>query len=207
MEQELSRMVAKLVWDSDALKVAVERPFEMASGRLSPFYIDCRLLISFPLPRQIITDYAAWLCGHKGLHTDYIAGGATAGIPFAAWLADRMHMPFVYVRKAAKGYGRTAQVEGRIEPGNTVLLYEDLITDGKSKLNFLNGIRNAGCSVAHCLVVFDRQEDARQLLAAEAVELHALVTLDECLAVGVAEGRLTENQFERIQVYRQTGEI
>ena len=202
MKKDLSRIVAKFLWEIDAIKVSVEKPFQMASGKLSPFYIDCRLLISYPLPRSIITEYGCLLYDELGLDADYIAGGETAGIPFAAWLAEKLRKPFVYVRKKPKGYGLTSQLEGKIDSDKSVLLYEDLITDGKSKLNFISGIRNAGCSVKNCLVVFDRQEGGGQILEKEGVALSSIVTLDECLLVGVGNHYISSKDLEHINEYR-----
>ena len=83
-----------------------------------------------------------------------VAGGETAGIPFAAWMADRLMLPMAYIRKKPKGFGRNARIEGNIKEGQRVLLVEDLATDGGSKLSFVEGIRDAGAECAHCFVVF-----------------------------------------------------
>jgi len=98
-------------------------------------------------------------------------------------------------------------VEGKIEPGNTVLLYEDLITDGKSKLNFIAGIRRDKCVITDCLVVFDRQEGGQDALREEGVRLYSLVTMDECLDVGFKNRYLSQGELDLINAYRQEGEI
>ena len=85
---------------------------------------------------------------------DAVAGGETAGIPFAAWMADRLELPMLYVRKKAKGFGRNAQIEGHLVEGQRVLLVEDMTTDGRSKVNFCNALREAGAKVEHVLVFF-----------------------------------------------------
>src|SRR5690606_9988382 len=122
----------------------------------SPVYIDCRKLISFPRLRQTIIDFgASIILRDAGFERfDAVAGGETAGIPFAAWMADRLMLPMQYVRKQPKGFGRDAQIEGHVEEGQRILLVEDLTTDGRSKANFCTALRNAGASVDHVFVVF-----------------------------------------------------
>ena len=120
-----------------------EDPFTFTSGLRSPVYIDCRRLISFPRARTKLMDLGAELierhAGYEGL--DAIAGGETAGIPFAAWIADRLSLPMLYVRKQPKGFGRNAQIEGELRDEARVLLVEDLASEGTSKLNFVRAIR------------------------------------------------------------------
>jgi len=207
MYDDLPKMIAKSLWETGAIKVAVDKPFKMTSGKLSPFYIDCRILISYPLLRNTITAYAQWLLSEEKVSCDCIAGGETAGIPFAAWLAEKMNLPFVYVRKKPKGHGLTSQVEGKVESGRAILLYEDLITDGLSKINFINGIRNAGCRVEHCLVVLDRLQGGENKLAEENVRLHALATMDQCWDVGLAHGYVSDKEMAAIRSYLEKGEI
>ncbi len=133
-----------------------DEPFTFTSGRRSPVYIDCRQLISFPRARAKLMDLAVEMIGRDiGLESiDVIAGGETAGIAFAAWIAERLALPMVYVRKNPKGFGRMAQIEGHMPEGARVLLVEDLATDGGSKVNFIEAIRKAGGRIEDCLVLF-----------------------------------------------------
>lgn len=205
MESDLKTVIAGFFWEIGAIKVSVDKPFSLTSGKTAPFYFDCRMLISFPLHRDIITVYARHLCVTKRLDFDYIAGGETAGIPFAAWLAAKMSQPFIYVRKKPKGHGTGAQLEGSIEKGSSVLLYEDLITDGGSKISFIEGIRSAGCEVNDCLVVLDRIQGGGQLLRRMGVTLHSLVTVEDCMQVGRERNFVSEIELEVIEDYiRQT---
>jgi orotate phosphoribosyltransferase len=204
MRKDISEIIAKFFWETGSIKVSVDPPFEMTSGKLSPFYIDCRILISYPFERDVITDYAHWIYEENQLASDCIAGGETAGIPFAAWLAERMKKPYIYVRKKPKGHGLTSQIEGHVEKNSTILLYEDLITDGKSKLNFLTGIKNAGCRVEDCLVIFDRQEGGAEALKQEGVRLLSLIDMDDCLEVGLKNNFITSKEMDIISEYRQS---
>ncbi len=202
MRKDVSGTISKFLWETGSIKVSVDQPFQMTSGKLSPFYVDCRILISYPFHRDVITAYAYWVYEENHIEADYIAGGETAGIPFAAWLAEKMKKPFVYVRKKPKGHGLTSQIEGKIEKGKIILLYEDLITDGKSKINFISGIKNAGCIVKDCLVILDRQEGGEQILQKEGVRLYTLVSMDDCLEVGLKNNFITSKEVNIINEYR-----
>ena len=153
---ETARRAARILIEIEAVLFRPDDPFIFTSGRASPVYVDCRRIISFPRARARLMDLGEELIldivGAESL--DVIAGGETAGIPFAAWMADRLSLPMVYVRKKPKGFGRNAQIEGTFREGDRVLLVEDLATDGGSKLNFVEALRTAGASCAHTFVVF-----------------------------------------------------
>jgi orotate phosphoribosyltransferase len=118
---------------------------------MSPVYIDCRKLISYPRIRSAVMDFAAGsILSEAGFEQfDCVAGGETAGIPFAAFLAERLGLPMIYVRKKPKGHGRNAQIEGELREGSRVLVIEDLTTAGGSMFTFIDAIRAAGCTVDH----------------------------------------------------------
>lgn len=153
--------------------------FTFTSGKQSPVYVDCRRLISFPAERSMLMDMAAQqLKDTVGLENiDYVAGGETAGIPYAAFVAERLNKPMLYVRKQPKGFGRNAQIEGHIEgDAPRVVLIEDLQTDGGSKKVFIDALRAANCKVDHSLVVFHYGIFPASLanMKAMGVELHSL---------------------------------
>ena len=147
----IAELTAKMLLEVDAIRFMTDKPFIYTSGWASPVYTDCRRLISFPRVRQTLMDFAAsTVLRDAGFERfDSVAGGETAGIPFAAWMADRLMLPMQYVRKKPKGFGRNAQIEGQINPGERVLLVEDLTTDGRSKVNFCKALREAGAVVEH----------------------------------------------------------
>ncbi|MFQ5974236.1 MAG: orotate phosphoribosyltransferase, partial [Alphaproteobacteria bacterium] len=140
---EAARTTARILLDIGAVSFRPDDPFRHTSGRLSPSYIDCRRIISFPRARRRLTELAVELIGREIGHgsLDAIAGGETAGIPYAAWIADALDLPMLYVRKEAKGFGRMAQIEGEMAQGSRVLLVEDLATDGGSKVRFVEALR------------------------------------------------------------------
>lgn len=196
--------LAQQLLQTQSVQIRPGEPFRLASGRLSPVYVDIRRLISFPEVRtQIIESFAQIARERIGIERiDVIAGGETAGIAYAAFLAERLRKPMIYVRKEPKNYGKSSQVEGVLQPGQRVLLVEDLVTDGGSKLNFKRGIEAAGGAVHHCLCVFEYFSEeaglhrARDTLRGHGIELHSLVTWDDVLRVARAEKSLTEDEIQ-----------
>ena len=184
--QTMARMTARALLDIKAVHFNAEEPFTFASGLRAPTYIDCRKLISYPRIRSTLMDFMACAvlreAGLEGF--DNVAGGETAGIPFAALVAERLSLPMSYVRKKPKGYGRNARIEGEMTPGQRVLLVEDLTTDGGSKLSFVDAIRDTGAECAHTAVIFHYGifPDTEPKLAAHGVRLHALCTWADVLA-------------------------
>ncbi len=188
---DLDSTVAGSLWEAAAIQVNYERPYVLTSGATSPLYVDCRRVISNVGARRLITAVAALKCERAELVFDTVAGGETAGIPFAAFLADTLSLPMVYVRKQARAHGTASRVEGTLRKGSRVLLFEDLITDGLSKVGFVEELRQAGGNVSDCLVILDRQGGGHRVLDEMGVRLHSLTTLEVALRVGTAMGRLT----------------
>lgn len=195
LSDDPARITAGILMDIEAILFRPDEPFVFTSGRASPVYVDCRKIISFPQARGRLMDLAVQLIrreiGRDPL--DVIAGGETAGIPFAAWIAERLDLPMVYVRKKPKGFGRNAQIEGTFEEGAHVLLVEDLATDGGSKLNFVDALRGAGGQVADTFVIFHYGIFPQSVgaLAEQGVRLHALATWWDALSVAEDRGYLS----------------
>lgn len=183
---------ARMLLEAEAVLFRPEQPFTLTSGMRSPVYVDIRRLIGFPAIRAALMDQAvATLTRDLGPGAvDAVAGGETAGIPFAAWIAERMDLPMLYVRKKPKGFGRGARIEGWAPEGARTLLVEDLATDGGSKRSFAEGLREAGYPCAHTFVVFyyDIFPDA---LAGAGLTLHRLATWWDVLAVAAETGALS----------------
>jgi len=183
---EIARLTARMLLEVKAVHFNAAEPFTLASGLPSPTYIDCRKLISFPRIRSVLMDFlAVTVMREAGFEAfDNIAGGETAGIPFAAMVAERLALPMSYVRKKPKGYGRGARIEGVMTPGQRVLLVEDLTTDGGSKLSFVEAIRATGAQCAHTAVIFSYGifPETGAVLGEHGVALHALCTWWDVLA-------------------------
>ncbi|HEY7164900.1 MAG TPA: orotate phosphoribosyltransferase [Candidatus Binatia bacterium] len=203
---EVSRRVAEMLLQTEAIQVYKDKPFVFVSGRISPVYIDCRKILSFPTEREyIVTELARKAesdIGRDGI--DVVAGGETAGIPYAAYVSHILKKPMIYIRKQPKGYGGTKQIEGILDPGKRVLLVEDLITDGLSKLRFNIGIRGAGAKMTHCLCVFDyasdrlNQHEGRDNLAKNDIVLHVLANWDDVLDTGLGKSYFSSQASEQI---------
>jgi orotate phosphoribosyltransferase len=189
---EIARLTANMLLDVEAVHFNAETPFVFASGLPAPVYIDCRRLIGFPRIRSVLMDFlTCTVMRNAGLEAfDCVAGGETAGIPFAALIAERLGLPMAYIRKKPKGYGRNARIEGRIDEGNRVLLVEDLATDGGSKLSFVEAIREAGATCGHTGVIFFYGifPEAEARLAASGIALHRLCTWWDVLAAARDRG-------------------
>ena len=187
---EIARLSASMLLEVGAVHFNASEPFTLASGLPSPTYIDCRKLISFPRIRATLMDFlTVTVMRDAGFEAfDNVAGGETAGIPFAALIAERMALPMTYVRKKPKGYGRNARIEGVMAGGDRVLLVEDLTTDGGSKLSFVDAIRETGASCAHTAVIFSYGifPETESTLADHGVRLHALCTWWDVLAAARA---------------------
>jgi orotate phosphoribosyltransferase len=196
---------AELLLDIGAVHYWTDKPFIYTSGWAGPVYIDCRKLISTPLQRREIIQLAAEeierSVGRDSF--DVIAGGETAGIPFAALIADYFYAPLVYVRKQPKGFGRLSQIEGVLDPGRRVVLVEDLTTDGKSKINFCSAIKRAGAAVDHAVVVFyyGVYPDAEANLSEAGIVLHALTDWKTTLAVAEARGYFDAEQVKVVREF------
>lgn len=203
---EVSKQVAEMLLQTEAIQVYKDKPFVFVSGRISPVYIDCRRILSFPLQREyIVTQLAKTAEAQIGLDKiDVVAGGETAGIPYASFVSHIIKKPMIYIRKQPKGYGGTKQIEGILEAGKRVLLVEDLITDGLSKLRFNIGIRAAGAKMTHCLCVFDyasdrlNQHEGKNNLAKNGIELHVLANWDDVLDTGLSRSYFTESASGQI---------
>lgn len=184
--EEMARLTARMLWEIEAVNFMGDEPFKLASGQLSPVYIDCRKLISYPRIRSTLMDFlTVTVMRNAGFEAfDNIAGGETAGIPFAALVAERMGLPMTYVRKKPKGYGKNARIEGAMTEGQRVLLVEDLTTDGGSKLSFVDAIRDTGATCAHTAVIFYYGifPETIKTLGDHGVSLHHLCTWWEVLA-------------------------
>ena len=194
--------MARLLIDSGAIQVSRQRPFMLAAGWASPVYVDCRRLIGDPATRQAVIDLALARLRHRfgpTLPFDAIAGGETAGIPWASWLADRLSLPLRYVRKRPLGIGRNAQVEGGPVDGMRVFLVDDLATDGESKVAFLRGLRTAGATVTDGLVIFSHNvfPGAAERLAHLGLTLEALATWNDVLRLDTGLEAADRAEVER----------
>lgn len=199
-KEELVRMKADLIQillRTGAIKFGT---FTLASGKLSPYYIDLRLLPSYPEAfRKILGFYVALAKTEIGLKNfDRIAGIPTAGIPFSAVLAFNLEKPFLYVRKEIKTHGRERRVEGLLMPGDRILLVDDLITTGTSLLGAADAVTAEGAVVKNVLVLIDREEGGKQALSKLGIKLHYLLKISEAAKTLYEVGAIDQEQLKAI---------
>ncbi|WP_372834599.1 orotate phosphoribosyltransferase [Puniceibacterium confluentis] len=203
--EEMARLTARMLLEIKAVHFNAAEPFIFASGLASPVYIDCRKLISYPRIRSALMDFlTAKVMRDAGFEAfDNVAGGETAGIPFAALVAERMALPMTYVRKKPKGYGRNARIEGAMTEGERVLLVEDLTTDGGSKLSFVDAIRDTGATCAHTAVIFYYGifPETLTTLGDHGVTLHHLCTWWDVLAEARAQAAFDSETLEAVEFF------
>ena len=201
INEHLRTAITLLLWKSGAVKVNLDEPFKLASGNFSPIYINCRQVISDPHFMTAFNAAARILLACDDVDINMIAGGVTAGVPFAAYLAKDLNVPLVYVRKAQKGYGLSKQIEGGDPNGSKVLLVEDLITDAGSKVNFIEALRDGGAIVANTLVLFDRLQGGKKSLKEMGVILHSVTDMDLTLDIGETSGLFKAATIESVRKY------
>jgi len=201
----MAEITARMLLEVEAVRFMTDKPFIFTSGRASPVYTDCRRLISFPRVRRTLIDFGvATMIREAGAEAfDAVAGGETAGIPFAAWMADQLGLPMQYVRKKPKGFGRNAQIEGEVREGQRVLLVEDMTSDGGSKVVFVDALRAAGTTVEHCFVIFfyDIFPESQKILGELGVTLHRLATWWDVLAVAKASGQFDPGMLAEVEAF------
>ena len=150
-------ITAEILLDLKCINFSPKKQFKLTSGKKSPIYCDCRRLISFPKEMKTITNLAVKKI--KSLNNlkkiSNIAGGESAGIPFATLIASKLNLPMTYIRKEKKKFGKNSQIEGVIRPKENVILVEDLMTDGGSKLRFFQALENAKCDTKALFVIFN----------------------------------------------------
>lgn len=190
---------ARALLSSGALKINIAEPFRLTSGLLSPFYVDCRLVIGDPDARSILAGGLLQMAESLLKQVDVIAGGVTAGVPMASILADRANKPLCYIRPEPKAHGAGRQIEGAEVTGKKVLLVEDLITKGSSIAKFQKALADAGASFTDIIVILSRATpEVIDELAGQGLKLHALLTLDDLLAVAGldADARKAIEEFQ-----------
>ncbi|MCA9371003.1 MAG: orotate phosphoribosyltransferase, partial [Candidatus Peregrinibacteria bacterium] len=184
------KRIAELLIDIGAVKLSVDPPFTWTSGIKSPIYCDNRMIYSHPDARNVVVDALVSRINALHIQPDCIAGTATAAIGWAALVADRMDLPFVYVRSKAKEHGAKKRIEGDIRDGWDVVVVEDLISTGGSAISTVEALREeGGANVSDVIAIFTYE----MLVAKEkeqegSVTFHPIATLGTLLDVAVEQG-------------------
>ena len=189
--------IAKILHNIDALKFGV---FKLTSGKPSPYYIDLRVVPSFPDAFQQICDfYRQYITAQIGTENfDRIAGVPLAGIPFASQIAYNLKKPFLYVRKGMRHHGRQRRVEGILVSGDRVLLVDDLVTTGLNLKNAAEAIRAEGGVVKEAVALLDREEGGKKELAENGIKVHTLLRISEVANTLYDIGAIDEESLKTI---------
>jgi|TARA_B100001971_G_C18101204_1_gene488941 uridine monophosphate synthetase len=197
----MNEKVAQALCDANVVKLG---SFQLASGRESPVYIDLRILPSYPKAFKAVTDEFSALI--KELKMDIVAGVETAGIPISTAISIKTKIPMIYVRRRPKGYGTNSMIEGIIDKGQKVVLIDDLITNGGSKLRFIDGVKQADAKVNDVAVILDRGQGGKEMLDGEGIKLHSLITLKELLGYMREHSLISKEEYTKVLEYLDQNE-
>ena len=200
----LGRELAAILLELDAIKFGV---FTLTSGKTSPYYIDLRILPSYPQMLDRIAEMYLEVIRNEISMPDYkIAGIPTAGLPLATAVSIKARKPLIYVRETPKLHGRMKMIEGVLNQGENVILIDDLVTTGKSILRAAKAIRESGGIVNHAVVLIDREEGGKQNLEANGILLHSVTTISELLDWLLEQGVVSRDRVNMIKEYlRESG--
>ena len=207
-ETEQEREIATILLDDSAVSINTEKPFVFSSGIVSPIYCDLRLLMGAPGHRERIVEILAERMREHYPHNelDVVAGVATAGIPWAAWIAARLGKPMAYVRDAAKGHGKGQQIEGGVFPGQTAAILEDLTSSGGSALNSVEALRAIGVQVDNSFSIFTYGfSSALEAYQRAEVTLVSLCGISTLLEVATGTDRITKDQERTVREWLDRG--
>lgn len=202
--KDIALKVASDLLNIKAIKLNIEAPFTWSSGWKSPIYCDNRLSLSYPEIRQNIKTALALACKSQYPEVGAIAGVATAGIPQGVLLADELGVPFVYVRSKPKGHGMANLVEGKITPGQKVVVVEDLVSTGASSLKAAGVLREAGFEMPGMLSIFSYGfPQAEQNFKKAGLKFHSLSNYATMLEIAIGQGYISEKDLELLESWRK----
>ncbi|EMI11784.1 orotate phosphoribosyltransferase [Anoxybacillus gonensis] len=200
----MKKEIAKQLLSIGAVSLRPNEPFTWSSGIQSPIYCDNRLTLAYPAVRQAIADELTSLIRTHFPHVEVIAGTATAGIPHAAWVSERLNMPMCYVRSQAKGHGKGKQIEGKVEQGQHVVVVEDLISTGGSSLHAVRALREAGCNVLGVVAIFTYGlEKGKRAFQQEQVPYYTVTDYDTLMETAKELGIITKEEQTTLHHWRE----
>lgn len=200
----MKQTIAKHLLEIKAVYLQPNDPFTWSSGLKSPIYCDNRLTLSFPSIRTDIAEGLSALIKDYYPEVEVVAGTATAGIPHAAWVSDKLNLPMCYVRSKAKGHGKGNQIEGKVSENQKVVVVEDLISTGGSAITAVEALRAAGCEVLGVVSIFtyDLALGKSKLFEAN-IKNHSLCDYDTLVEVAAKEGYVTEQDINKLKMWRE----
>ena len=204
LDKNSAEKTAELLLQINAIKLKPENPFTWASGWKSPIYCDNRIILSYPAIRNYVREELGKQVEALYGKPDIIAGVATGAIGIGMLVADYLGLPFIYVRPEAKAHGRQNQIEGRLEANQTVVVIEDLISTGKSSLNAVNALIEAGEKIKGMLAIFTYGFDvASENFEKKELELHTLSDYDHLVQQACSTGYIKDEQLNTLLEWRK----
>ena len=205
LDTNSAKKTAELLLQINAIKLSPESPFTWASGWKSPIYCDNRIILSFPQIRNYVREEMVRQVETLYGKPDCIAGVATGAIGIGILVAEAMGLPFVYVRPEAKSHGRQNQIEGHLEPGQGVVVIEDLISTGKSSLNAVTALKNSGADVKGMVAIFTYGfEQATINFSENTVQLHTLSDYNHLIEQAAETQYIKESQLNTLMEWRRS---
>lgn len=199
-----AKVVAEKLLQANAVKLSPENPFTWASGWKSPIYCDNRSVLSYPFIRDFIKSEMCNVLFEQFGEADALAGVATAGIAWGAMAADQLKLPFLYVRPKPKDHGLGNQIEGRYEPGQKIVVIEDLVSTGKSSLQAVDALVAAGLEIAGMVSIFTYDFSvARETFAARGLKYHPLTSYPMLLELAQEKGIIQPEQAGQLLQWRE----
>jgi orotate phosphoribosyltransferase len=199
------KAIAEKLLQINAIKLSIHNPFTWASGWKSPIYCDNRKILSFPFIRDFIKSEMCNVVFQTFENADMIAGVATAGIPWGAMAADQLKLPYIYVRPKPKEHGLGNQIEGFYESGKRVVVVEDLISTGKSSLQVVEVLKNAGLEVDGMVSIFNYGfDEAKNAFEKNKVTFRSLTDYDSLIDLAIEKGLISPDEQESLLNWRQS---
>ncbi|KON92164.1 orotate phosphoribosyltransferase [Rossellomorea marisflavi] len=203
----MKKQIAKELLNIKAVFLNPGEPFTWSSGIKSPIYCDNRLTLSYPAVRKQIADGLVSMIREHFPEVDVIAGTATAGIPHAAWVSERMDLPMCYVRSKAKGHGKGNQIEGKVLPGQKVVVIEDLISTGGSCITAVEALRESECEVLGVAAIFTYElQKGTDALSEHGIEAVSLSDYSSLLEAAGEEGLISGADLVELKEWRRDPE-
>jgi orotate phosphoribosyltransferase len=200
----IAKITAKYLLEIKAVKLNAETPFTWASGWKSPIYCDNRKTLSYHEIRDFIRDSFCALISEKFPETEVIAGVATAGIPHGVLIADRLKLPFVYIRSNAKGHGLQNRVEGELPPNAKVVVVEDLVSTGMSSIRAVDVLKNEKANILGMVAIFTYGFDKAYLAFVEKeIQLFTLSDYEHLITQAVEDDFIHQNEMEKLHAWRE----
>ena len=204
LDKKVAEQTVNYLTQINAIKLNTKKPFTWTSGIKSPIYCDNRLILSFPNVRKFVADKMTEIVENKYGKDICIAGVATGAIAIGAMIAERLNLPYAYVRPEQKEHGLKNQIEGNIKNGSNVVVIEDLISTGKSSLNAINALKSEGYNVMGMLSIFSYNfQFANKKFEDENISINSLSDYNSLVNLIQSEGTLDSNEIRRLKKWRE----